>query len=173
MIAATVNTNLLAPLALTHDCLPDLVARRGRIVLMGSTTSTVPLPYLALYSATKAGLHAFGSALRVELQPHGVQLLIAYPPATATALTAAMAARVAQLPGGRFFALATPERIGERIVRALLAGQTECRWWSGEALLATLYRLAPRLTMRLLTTQRRLLAQTVGGDGDRVTAPHA
>ena len=155
-------TNLTAPIALTQLCLPDLVAQKGSVVFIGSTTSFVPLPYMSLYSATKAGLHAFGRSLRHELQPMGVQLLTAYPPATATAMTAAMHAHMQETSWGAQFKLATPERVGERIVQALLAGKRECIWWSGEHLLRLAYGFAPRLVDWLLYTQRRRLAATLG-----------
>lgn len=157
-----VTTNFTAPIALTRLLLPDLIAQRGRVVLVGSTTSFVPLPYLALYGGTKAGLHQFGTALRHELTPLGIHLLIAYPPATATAMTASMAAHI-QATSGRQPALAQPEQIGETIIRALMAGKQECVWWGGEHLLRLLYGVAPALVTRLLFGQRRHF-QTMVGD---------
>lgn len=165
-IQQCVTTNFTAPIALTRLLLPDLMARRGRVVLVGSTTSFVPLPYLALYGGTKAGLHHVGMALRHELKPLGIHLLIAYPPATATAMTAAMAAQV-RAKTGRPPTLAEPEQIGEALVRALAAGKQECVWWSGEHLLRLLYGLAPRLTQRLLFMQRhRFCTMTTGDEVD-------
>lgn len=161
-IQQCVTTNFTAPIALTRLLLPDLVAQRGRVVLVGSTTSFVPLPYLALYGGTKAGLHQFGAALRHELAPLGIHLLIAYPPATATALTAPMASRW-QANTGRHPMLAASEPIGETIVRALTAGKREAIWWSGEHLLRLLYGVAPALVTRLLFRQRRRF-QTMVGD---------
>jgi len=172
-VEATVATNLTVPIALTQLCLPDLVAQRGQIVLIGSTTSFVPLPYLALYSATKAGLHSFGTALRHELKPMGVHLLIAYPPTTATPMTAAMWARARQQPGGRFFQPARPEAVGERIVQALIAGKTECHWGGGEALLRLAYRIAPRWVDRSLYGQCRRLAAILGATAPSAAAPMA
>lgn len=154
-------TNLVAPIELTRLFLPDLTAQQGRVVLIGSTTSFVPLPSLSLYSATKAGLHHFGTALRHELKPIGVQVLLAYPPATATAMTATMAARTAAI-SKRTPPLAAPEQIGEKIVQALAACKRECVWWSGEHLLRLLYRLSPRLIDRLLFSQRQLFGRTSG-----------
>lgn len=160
-IANAVATNLTAPIALTQLLLPDLIVQRGRIVLIGSTTSFVPLPYLSLYAATKAGLHHFGETLRHEVQPHGVQLLTAYPPATATPMTAAMMARMGRMSQRWPFRPATPEAIGDQIIQALVAGKRECIWWGGEHLLRRLYQFAPGLTARLLYTQRRQFARMV------------
>src|SRR5262249_25378700 len=63
-IDQTVGLNLLAPIALTRQALPELAARRGAVVLVASTTSFVPFPAATVYSATKAGLWAFGESLR-------------------------------------------------------------------------------------------------------------
>lgn len=160
-VALAVATNLTVPIALTQLLLPDLIAQQGRIILVGSTTSFVPLPYLSLYGATKAGLHHFGETLHHELRPHGVQLLTAYPPATATPMTAAMMARMGHRSHRWPFRPASPDAIGERIIRALAAGKQECAWWSSEHLLRRLYQFAPRLTARLLYTQRRQFAKMV------------
>jgi short-subunit dehydrogenase len=152
-ITNALATNLAAPIDLTRLALPDLVATRGAVVLIGSTLSDVPMPYASLYSATKAGVAAFGTSLRNEVAPLGVHVLTAYPPGTDTAMVHGMAQRA----GFGTARLATPEATGERIVQALAAGKTELRWGGGERLLAWLQRLAPGLTQRLLATQRNRL----------------
>ena len=154
-ITAAIATNLTAPIELTRLALPDLISQRGSVILIGSTTSWVPLPYMTLYSTTKTGLRAFGEALRYELAPHGVHLLTAFPPATATA----MVQRMAQAAGSSAFGLADPDIIGEQIVRALAARRRECSWWGSERLLCILYRLAPWAVTRILNMERRHFAQ--------------
>jgi short-subunit dehydrogenase len=141
--------NLAAPLALTRAAFPELAAEHGAIIFVASLASSVPHPYAATYSATKAGLAAFGEALRHEVAPLGVQILVAYPPGTATAMTRGMA-RAAGFPGHR---LADPDQIGERIVAALLAGRQEWRGGTGERMLALAYRLAPALVRAALRSQ--------------------
>ena len=86
-VANAVATNLAAPMELTRLALPHLARQQGAVVLVGSTMSHVPMPYATLYSATKAGLAAFGAALRYEAAGLGVHVLTVYPPGTATALT--------------------------------------------------------------------------------------
>ena len=95
----------------------------ARIVLVRQHMSLVPIPAAPLYSATKAGLYAFGESLRYELRPRGIHLLTALPPGTATAMTAAMASRAP-----RPTRLADPERLGERIVAALAARRERVQW---------------------------------------------
>jgi short-subunit dehydrogenase len=160
-IEAAVALNLVAPMILVRQCLPDLAARRGAVVLVGSMMSFVPLPAAAIYSATKAGLRAFGQALRYELQPRGIHLLTVYPPGTATAMTAPMARNAPwRMP------LASPMLIGERIVRALVAGRHEVQWGASERLLTLLHHALPWLVRRLLASQRGRFARSMSGGRD-------
>lgn len=155
--ATTIETalaiNLAAPMILVQQFLPDLIAQQGTVVLVGSMMSFVPLPAASVYSATKAGLHAFGEALRYELQQHGIHLLTVYPPGTATAMTAPLARR-----SPWHVALADPEALGERIVRALIAGRRNVQWGAGERLLTGLYRGCPWLVRRVLAHYHAMFA---------------
>jgi short-subunit dehydrogenase len=141
-----IGTNLTAPLDLTRLLLSDLSERRGAVVMVASGAANLPFPHLSLYSATKAALTMCGEALRPELRARGVRLLTAYPPFTATSMTAGMA-EAAQAPWLR---AVPPERVGEQIVRALLAGRQRyyCAWadWA----LAQTARSAPGLVRRVL-----------------------
>jgi len=65
------ETNLVAPILLTRASLAHL--RRGGVVVnVASLAGKVPVPHEATYSASKAGLRAFGRALDVELAGRGV-----------------------------------------------------------------------------------------------------
>ncbi|MDQ5824549.1 MAG: SDR family NAD(P)-dependent oxidoreductase, partial [Chloroflexota bacterium] len=44
-ITTAVGTNLLAPMELTRQALPELARRKGAVVLVASGVSHVPLPY--------------------------------------------------------------------------------------------------------------------------------
>lgn len=157
-----VALNLAAPLALTRAALPNVAAQRGAIVLVASLAAVVPHPYAAVYSATKAGLATFGEALRHEVAPLGVRVLVAYPPGTATAMTRGMA-RAAGLPGYR---LASAEHVGERIVRALVAGRREWRGGSSERTLTLAYRFAPALIGLILRHQRPRFRRMMSAPGE-------
>jgi short-subunit dehydrogenase len=141
-----IGTNLTAPLDLTRRMLADLSERRGTVVMVASGAANLPFPYLSLYSGTKAALAMCGEALRPELRARGVRLLTAYPPFTATSMTAGLA-EAAQAPWLRAM---TPERVGEQIVRALVAGRQRyyCAWadWA----LAQTARCTPGLVRRVL-----------------------
>lgn len=162
-VAEAVATNVAAPILLTRAALPQLVARRGAVVLIGSGTSLVPLPAASVYSATKAGVRAFGVALRYELEPQGVRVLLVYPPATDTHMVAGMASGA-----GIRYPVARPEAIGERIVTALLAGHQELYFSGPERWLAISHHIAPRLTRRALGSQHDRFARMMAAP--RMTA---
>ncbi len=65
--AATIETNLLAPIELTRALLPQMLERRR-----GRTTS-------AIYSASKFGLRGFANGLRREVAHRGVGVTIVSP----------------------------------------------------------------------------------------------
>ena len=62
----------------------DLVARRGQIVVISSVAGFAPLVARAGYCASKHALHGFFDTLRVELRPHGVDVLTVCPSFIAT-----------------------------------------------------------------------------------------
>ena len=76
---AQIEVNLLGPALLIQSLLPALGQARGRVINVGSIAGDMGLPLNALYSASKAALHAMGDALRRELVDHGVQLVTVVP----------------------------------------------------------------------------------------------
>lgn len=80
------EANLLTTHTAVHAALPTLRRRQGRIVVVGSTAGSVPLPYHGAYSTAKAGLHGYTDVLRRELSPHGVETVLVEPGPTRTGL---------------------------------------------------------------------------------------
>ncbi len=168
-IDRAIATNLAAPIALTRAALPDLLAKRGAIILVASLTADVPFPAATLYSATKAGIVAFGEALRHEIGPRGVRVLVAYPPATATAMTRGMA----RAAGLRAYSLADPHVVGEAIVAALLAGRRTWHGSAGDSALTLAHRLAPAIIRPLLRSQRARFRRMMTAPAAHDTGPNA
>jgi len=157
-IAATLELNLVAGIDLLRLFLPDLAARHGVFAVVSSSVSLTPLPYLALYAAGKAGLDAFARAVQYELHRRQIHTLIAYPPATATTMTAKMAV-AANTP---WFPRADPLWVGDKIAAGILARRRVVDLQRGEQLLTWLDRLAPGLVTRLLQWQAARFARMVG-----------
>jgi short-subunit dehydrogenase len=75
-----VRLNCEALVTLTHAFLPGMVERgRGGIINIASTAGFQPLPYEAVYSASKAFARTFSDALRQELRRTGVRVLAVHP----------------------------------------------------------------------------------------------
>ena len=108
-----IAVNLTGPVKLTQLALP-LLAAGGAIVNVSSGTAWTGKPDGAVYSATKAGLTMFSRVLRRQLAPLGIDVVTAYPPVTATAMTAA-----------RSGAFATATAVAAAIVRGLARGDAE------------------------------------------------
>lgn len=58
----------------------------GFILNMSSMSCWMPMPGIAMYSATKAYLRAFSRAFRIEMKPRGVSVTVACPGGIATDL---------------------------------------------------------------------------------------
>lgn len=96
------DVNVFAPLRLTRELLPLLLAARGRVVCIGSQGGSITQPLYGPYTMSKHALEAFAACLRQELAPHGVAVGIVQPGAVATRIAAsslaANAARLAATP---------------------------------------------------------------------------
>ncbi|CAN5702895.1 SDR family oxidoreductase [soil metagenome] len=82
------EVNVVGQIAVTQAFLPALRRARGRIVLMSSISGLRPVPFLGPYSASKAALESLGDALRVELGPWGIKVVLIEPGSIATPIWA-------------------------------------------------------------------------------------
>lgn len=68
------STNVLGVIDINQTFLPELLAAKGTIVNIGSVAGHIPLPFNAVYSASKAALYAYSECLRVELAFLGIKV---------------------------------------------------------------------------------------------------
>ncbi len=73
------EVNVIGQVAVTQALLPLLRQGRGRIVNMGSIAGRSAMPFMGPYSASKFALEALTDAMRLELQPWGIQVSIVEP----------------------------------------------------------------------------------------------
>jgi len=78
------DVNLVGQLAVTQAVLPALRAARGRVVTVGSIGGRIAGPMLGAYHASKFGLLGLTDALRAELAPWGLAVVLVEPGAVAT-----------------------------------------------------------------------------------------
>lgn len=88
-IRAIAETNFIALTVSTKLAIPYLKETRGRLVNIGSVGGIIPLPYQAMYSATKAAVEVFSRAVATEVKPFGVRVVCVMPGDTKTNFTAA------------------------------------------------------------------------------------
>jgi short-subunit dehydrogenase len=142
-LAAMVQLNCAAPVALTAALLPKLVARRrGAVIFTGSVSGSQPLPLHALYSATKVFDNFLGESLWGELQGTGVDVLSLLPGSTATDF----AATADELPHDG----ATPAEVVHDALAALGHQPSVISGWFNWARANAGMRLLPRSVLTLL-----------------------
>jgi NAD(P)-dependent dehydrogenase (short-subunit alcohol dehydrogenase family) len=73
-----IQINLLGVFRTVRAALPYVTERSGYVLVTASIMSAIPGPTVAAYAASKAGVEAFGRALRIELGDAGVGVGVAY-----------------------------------------------------------------------------------------------
>ncbi len=135
-IDAQIATNLLAPITLTRELLPDMLARRrGALIFVASVAGHIGLAGSTLYSTTKFGLRGFASGLRREVAHRGVGVTVVSPGFIATDMTESL----------RYIPKAPPERVARAIADAITRPRREVVVPGYYRLAIWLDRLAPGL----------------------------
>ena len=118
----TMQVNALAPMYITREFLPGMIAnayRAARIVNVASAAGTVGMPRMAAYAASKAALIGWSESLRLELEQsdHGnVKVTTVVPSYVATGMFAGARGPV-------LTPVLDPEYVVDRVWRAMLDGR--------------------------------------------------
>ena len=174
------EVNVIGLVAVTQAALPLLRLGRGRIVNIGSISGRMATPVIGAYAASKFAVEALTDALRVEVQPWGIDVALIEPGAVATPIweksrVAGLALRQALTPDEeRLYADAisaveraaarsasqaiSPDAVVRAVAHALTAPRPKTRYLVGTAarIQAIIARLPDRLRDRLLTRALRL-----------------
>jgi short-subunit dehydrogenase len=111
-VEALLDVNLKAAMLIVQSVLPAMRARgSGQIALVSSLAAYFGLPVTPTYCATKAGLKAYGEALRGWLDAEGIQVNVIMPGYVKSPMCD-------EMPGPKPF-LWTPERAAKAIRRGL------------------------------------------------------
>jgi NAD(P)-dependent dehydrogenase (short-subunit alcohol dehydrogenase family) len=73
-----IEINLLGVMYTDRAALPHLERSRGYLLNIASTAAVLRSPAMSAYSSAKAGVEALSDCLRLEMQPYGVQVGVAY-----------------------------------------------------------------------------------------------
>lgn len=79
-VRSVLEVNVAALTQLTYLLLPALrEGGRGAVLNVSSIAGLIPVPYMAVYGATKAYVNSFSEALRIELRDTGVTVTALLP----------------------------------------------------------------------------------------------
>ncbi|MBC7372475.1 MAG: SDR family oxidoreductase [Frankiales bacterium] len=80
LVRAQLETNVVAPMRLARLVLPGMRERgEGRIVNISSVAGRLSTPLMGWYCASKHALEAVTDALRMEVEPDGVRVVLVEP----------------------------------------------------------------------------------------------
>lgn len=86
-ITREIDTNLSGTIRMVHQFLPHLkTQKKAAIVNISSGLAFIPYPASPIYSATKAGVHAYTQVLRLQLAKTNIKVFELAPPSTETPL---------------------------------------------------------------------------------------
>jgi short-subunit dehydrogenase len=141
-------TNTIAPILLTRQLMPLLAAGRSpRVVNIGSVFGDIPFANFTAYSASKAGLKAFSTALRREFRAAGIAVTYAAPRGTDTDAAGVLDRKAsAKKPK-----LDNPDRVAARIWDAVDLGKDTVYAAGPERFYILLQALLPKLIDRVLS----------------------
>ena len=96
-LKAQYETNVFGLLRVTRAFLPAMRERgSGRIINVSSVAGNVTLPFFGPYASTKHAVEALSDSLRIELRPHGIDVVLVKPGAVKTGFGAAEQAQLEQ-----------------------------------------------------------------------------
>jgi short-subunit dehydrogenase len=108
---------------MTRAVLPHMRRQgSGRIVNIGSVLGFLPMPYGALYAATKHAIEGYSESLDHELRTWGIRVSVIEPAYTKTPFDANFLEADAQLDAYREVRAAVTQRVKEVMTTAALPG---------------------------------------------------
>lgn len=153
------DTNFLGIVRMTRAVVPHMRSQgHGRIINIGSIIGVVPMPYVALYAASKHAVEGYSEALDHELRTRGIRVSVIEPAFTKTQFEANNVEPDAKLPEydqiraklAKVVAQAmeggdSPDLVAEVVVTAAQAATPKRRYTAGKAAgqLRFLRRFAP------------------------------
>lgn len=117
-----IDLNNRVMVELSHRFLPDLIKTGGGLINVASLSAWMPMPYLSVYSATKAFARVFTRMLAVELAGKGVRVTVVCPGYTTTRFHARAGVDKIKVP--RIVPVQTSEAVAAEGYRGWRRGKT-------------------------------------------------
>ena len=153
-----IQLNITALTELCHLFIPDMITRGGGgVINVGSIASFLPVPYAAVYSASKAYVLLLSDALRFEYAEQGVRIMTLCPGATDTNFRTIAATTVGTDRGD---VGDSPEQVAEQGLDAYLRDKAYVITGEGNKKYALLPRFLSR--QRLLNLAGRSFRRRLG-----------
>ena len=156
---AIFDTNFLGIVRMTQAVVSQMRRQgSGRIINIGSILGVVPMPYTALYAASKHAVEGYSEALDYELRGYGIRTSVIEPAYTKTQFEAnnlepdakraefqQLRTHLARVVGAAMNNADAPDVVAGVVLKALRAAQPKRRYSSGKAAgqLQFLRRFAP------------------------------
>lgn len=147
------DVNLFGVLRMSQAFIPLLRRTQGRIVNIGSASASLTLPMVGPYSASKRALEAATDALRRELYPSAIKVILIQPGQTATPIYhkseqqlleklpdlhqtdgfdyRPMLERMQSLVHGSANSRRSPDRVAAAVMKAILRRHPRTRYYVG------------------------------------------
>ena len=152
-LALCYRINLAVPAALAQAVAGPMRARgAGQIFNIGSVLGSIPYPWFAAYSSSKAGLAALSQALRREMDGSGVAVTHINPRAARTPFNAGDVERFLEMAGMK---ADEPEWVARRIVEAIETRRPALNIGRMERIYAALNAIVPAVIDNGLKSQVR------------------
>jgi NAD(P)-dependent dehydrogenase (short-subunit alcohol dehydrogenase family) len=148
------DVNVTGQLAVTQSVLPMMRRARGRVVMIGSIGTRFTPPFIGPLAASKSALASLSTALRQELAPFGIRVVLVEPGSIRSEAVGKLDADARQVlseasPGGRalyqdaflhlvgfFSALhhkgSPPEAVAKAVERAVTTPRPRARYLAGK-----------------------------------------
>jgi NAD(P)-dependent dehydrogenase (short-subunit alcohol dehydrogenase family) len=174
------DTNFFGIVRMTRAVVPHMRRQgSGRIINIGSIFGFMPMPYMALYAATKHAVEGYSESLDHELRTQGIRVSVIEPANTNTRFDANLLEPDAKLDmyrearaavGGRLKELIEsadqPSVVADTVLKAAVAARPKLRYAAGgrARLLRWLRRFAPAGVLDAgIRRDLRLAAATLQG----------
>jgi short-subunit dehydrogenase len=119
-IEQMLQVDLIAPVLLTREVLPDMLRRKtGHIVNLSSLAGKSATPYNVPYSVAKGGLILFSHSLRLELRDTGVSCSVIVPGFISEVGMFADKAKEHDVSAPVMAGTSRPEAVARAVVRAI------------------------------------------------------
>ncbi|MCJ7813728.1 SDR family oxidoreductase [bacterium] len=142
------EVNYFGLLRVARAILPSMIEKNeGTLVVVSSVTGRVPYPTQSTYSASKAAIIAFSEALRGEVKPYGINVIVVLPGVTDTEMAKNI---IVNGPPPQ-----KPEKVARIVVNAVSCGKKEVVTNFPSRMFILLKKLVPNITDRIMISSSK------------------